>query len=87
MISTTAYKKKFKQITTNLDCLHYMPTFDFANISFTFHLDSKQQFLARKQIIQCEFRNKVGLIVDKPRTSGSGSSKDENTARRFFNEA
>lgn len=46
-----------------------------------------KQFLRRKQIIQCEFRNKMGLIVDKPRTGGSGSSNDGNTARRFFNEA
>ena len=29
----------------------------------------------------------MGLIIDKPRTGGSGSSNDGNTAGRFFNEA
>lgn len=38
----------------------------------------------RKQCIQKQFRIKMGLIVDKPRSGGSGTSNDENSARRFF---
>ena len=38
----------------------------------------------RKKIIQSEFWNKLGLLVDFPKDSGSGTSNDGNTARRAF---
>jgi len=34
--------------------------------------------------IQKEFREKMGIIVDKPRDDGKGSSNDGNVARKFF---
>lgn len=39
---------------------------------------------AKKKHVQAEFREKLGLIVDKPKSGGSGTSNDGNTARRFF---
>lgn len=43
----------------------------------------KTVVLETKKKIQAEFKNKMGLIVDKPKP-GFGSSNDGNTARRFF---
>ena len=37
----------------------------------------------RKQKIQLDFRNKIGLIVDVPKP-GFGNSNDGSTSRRFF---
>lgn len=37
----------------------------------------------RKRQIQEQFRHKMGLIVDVPK-SGAGTTNDGNTARRFF---
>lgn len=39
---------------------------------------------AKKKFVQTEFRERLGLIVDKPKSGGSGTSNDGNTARRFF---
>ncbi|KAJ4437537.1 hypothetical protein ANN_17682 [Periplaneta americana] len=38
----------------------------------------------RKESIQKSFRAKMGLIIDRPKPGGSGTSNDGNTARRFF---
>lgn len=46
--------------------------------------DDKRQVADRKLYIQNEFRSKLGLIVDKPLSGGSGNSNDGNTARKFF---
>ena len=46
-----------------------------------------QQVKERKIEIQRRFKCEVGLNIDKPRASGSGTSNDGNTARRFFREA
>ena len=43
----------------------------------------KQIFNENKQKIQKEFKEKMGLIVDKPKP-GFGSTNDGNTARTFF---
>jgi len=45
--------------------------------------DHKITVMKRKQKIQKEFRKKMGIIVDKPRHGGKGSSKDGNVARKF----
>jgi len=37
-----------------------------------------------KSIIQKEFRTKLGLIIDRPKAGGSGTSNDGNTARTAF---
>lgn len=47
-------------------------------------LDKKNNFMTRKQKIQYEFQNKMGLKVDKVKSGGAGTSNDGNTARRFF---
>lgn len=47
--------------------------------------ENKELFQRRKKNIQSEFREKMGLIVDYPKTGGSGNSNDGNTARKFFN--
>ncbi|EFN76641.1 hypothetical protein EAI_08356, partial [Harpegnathos saltator] len=39
-----------------------------------------------KTKIQEEFRKHLGLIIDKPKP-GYGSTNDENTARRFFEDS
>lgn len=44
----------------------------------------KAEVAARKKIIQNAFKNKMGLLVDFPKSGGFGSSNDGNTARRFF---
>jgi len=45
---------------------------------------SKTCLMHRKNQIQADFRAKMGQVVDKPRSGGSGTSNDGNTARRFF---
>lgn len=47
--------------------------------------EGKKMVSERKSMIQAKFRDMLGLIVDKPRTGGSGTSNDGNTARTFFN--
>lgn len=47
--------------------------------------NQKASVEARKQKIQKEFHQKMGLLVDIPRT-GAGTTNDGNTARRFFND-
>ncbi|KAJ4430721.1 hypothetical protein ANN_19312 [Periplaneta americana] len=37
-----------------------------------------------KESIQKSFRAKMGLIIDRPKPGGSGTSNDGNTARRFL---
>lgn len=46
--------------------------------------ENKPIFELRKKKIQEEFKSKMGLLVDYPRSGGSGTSNDGNTARRFF---
>lgn len=46
--------------------------------------DEKYSLERRKRSIQQQFRVKLGLIIDKPRSGGSGTSNDGNTARKFF---
>lgn len=46
--------------------------------------EDKESVEMRKKMIQCGLREKLGLIVDKPKTGGSGTSNDGNTARTFF---
>lgn len=41
----------------------------------------------RKTDIQRKFKIEMGLNIDKPRSSGCGTSNDGNTARRFFRDA
>lgn len=43
----------------------------------------KVEFENRKKDVQRQFREKLGLIVDKPKP-GSGTSNDGNSARKFF---
>jgi len=45
--------------------------------------EGKQMLLKRKQQIQSDFRKLMGLIVDKPKAGGSGTSNDGNTTRKF----
>lgn len=47
-------------------------------------VEEKKQKAAEKQRIQSEFRQ-LGLIIDVLR-QGSGTSNDDNTARRFFSD-
>ena len=46
--------------------------------------EDKEKVKRRKKNIQDELRKKIGLVVDVPRSGGSGTSNDGNTARRFF---
>lgn len=46
--------------------------------------DQKKNIEKRKKIIQSELRRCLGIIVDKPKPGGAGSSNDGNTARKFF---
>lgn len=46
--------------------------------------ESKALLAQKKQFLQQQFRKRLGLIVDKPRSGGSGTSNDGNTARTFF---
>jgi len=47
--------------------------------------EEKTKFIKRKTKMQTEFRSKMGLIVDKPKVGGCGTSINGNTARKFFN--
>ena len=47
----------------------------------------KEKVKAKKNLIQSRFRNEVGLVIDIPRSGGSGSSNNGNTARRFSRNA
>ncbi|XP_050337642.1 uncharacterized protein LOC126763916 [Bactrocera neohumeralis] len=49
--------------------------------------EDKTQFMEKKIQVRNKFRSEMGLIVDMPKTGGSGTSNDGNTARRFFNNA
>ncbi|XP_065678280.1 uncharacterized protein LOC136093223 [Hydra vulgaris] len=44
----------------------------------------KQQIEMQKKKIQLAFQEKIGLIVDRPKAGGSGTSNDGNTSRRAF---
>ncbi|XP_065656756.1 uncharacterized protein LOC136082121 [Hydra vulgaris] len=44
----------------------------------------KQQIEVRKKKIIHAFQEKMGLIVDRPKARGSGTSNDGNTSRRTF---
>lgn len=46
----------------------------------------KEKVAETKQYIQSQFKEKLGLIIDKPKP-GFGNSNDGNTARRFFKNA
>lgn len=46
--------------------------------------DQKTIVEARKRKVQSDFRSKMGLLVDVPKSGGSGTTNDGNTARRFF---
>ena len=48
--------------------------------------EAKEKLLARKKAVQIAFFEKLGLRVDFPKDSGSGTSNDGNTARRAFRE-
>lgn len=45
---------------------------------------NKTDFSARKSEIQKTLKSRLGLIVDKPKPGGSGTTNDGNTARRAF---
>jgi hypothetical protein len=45
---------------------------------------NKDIFEQRKRKVQADFRDKMGLLVDIPKSGGSGTTNDGNTARRFF---
>ena len=47
-------------------------------------LAEKRSVEERKKEIQKQFRERMGLVVDQPRTGGSGTSNDGNSARRVF---
>lgn len=46
--------------------------------------DHCAMFFEKKRFVQQEFKKKLGLIVDMPKDSGSGTTNDGNTARRAF---
>ena len=46
--------------------------------------ENKETFETRKKEIQASFKQKMGLLVDKPKP-GFGSTNGGNTARKFFN--
>jgi hypothetical protein len=45
---------------------------------------NKDIFEQRKRKIQADFRDKMGLLVEIPKSGGSGTTNDGITARRFF---
>ena len=47
-------------------------------------LAKKETVKARKLIIQQQLREKLGIIVDIPKSGGSGTTNDGNTSRCFF---
>jgi len=63
--------------------LHLSYDLSFAGKSVRNNAENKQKREDEKLRIQTEFKNELGLIVDKPK-HGFGSSNDGNTARRFF---
>lgn len=48
--------------------------------------EQKAKFSDRKKLIQARFWSRIGLIVDKPKSAGSGNTNDGNTARRAFSD-
>lgn len=46
--------------------------------------EEKEAVQKQKSEIQKAFRDYTGLVVDMPKQSGSGTSNDGNTGRRFF---
>ena len=46
--------------------------------------EHKEKASEAKQKIQTDFMNKMGLVVDFPKSGGSGTSNDGNTSRRAF---
>lgn len=48
--------------------------------------DNKEKVKSRKERIQRDFRNELGLLIDMP-TQQAGNTNDGNTARRFFRNA
>ena len=46
--------------------------------------EEKEAVQKQKSEVQKAFRDQTGLVVDMPKQSGSGTSNDGNTARRFF---
>lgn len=46
--------------------------------------ENKEEFKRRKKELQDKFRTLMGLLIDIPKSGGSGTSNDGNTARRFF---
>jgi len=65
----------------------------FLHVSYRLELKSwristaegKEAMLHKKARLQKDFRVKMGLLVDIPKSGGSGTSNDGNTARAFFN--
>ena len=50
--------------------------------------EENQQILREEKLrVQTEFKNIMGLVVDRPKEGGSGTSNDGNTARRAFQNA
>ena len=49
--------------------------------------NAKKIVKERIAVIQKQFKNETGLVVDMPRSDGSGNSNDGNTARRFLKNA
>lgn len=62
--------------------IHIAYRMDFKNWQAS--KEFKPLYESRKKEIQTQFRERLGLIVDKPKSGGSGTSNDGNTARRFF---
>ena len=48
------------------------------------NLDEYSKFCKQKARIQTRFKKKMGLLVDFPKTGGSGTTNDGNTSRRAF---
>ena len=46
--------------------------------------EDKEKVSITKKKIQTNFMNKIGLVVDFPKGSGSGTSNDGNTSRSVF---
>lgn len=46
--------------------------------------DEKELLAQKKLYVQQQFRTRLGLIVDKAQSGGSGTSNHGNTARTFF---
>jgi len=54
--------------------------------SWQIRAENKQACLEKKLDIQKKFRSQLGILVDFPKDSGSGTSNDRNTARRASKE-